>query len=92
MNNLIIQSDVYPISQARGIFGTLVDKLKDEKTILFSKKGKIKAALVDFDYLKKLQEDISQLYQKTYIDKKLISLTRIFSKKEISKWLEEDKL
>lgn len=92
MNNLIVQSNVYPISQARGIFGTLIDKVKKEKTILFSKKGEIKAALVDFDYLKKIQTDINRLYQKTYIGKKLIPSTRIFTQKEISEWLEEDKL
>ena len=92
MNNLIVQSEVYPISQARGIFGALIDKLKEDKTILFSKKGKIKAALVDFDYLKKIQADINRLYQRTYIDKKLIPSTRIFTQKEVSEWLEEDKL
>ncbi len=88
MNN----QQVYPISQTRGQLGALIDKVGKEKTILITKQGKIKAALIDFEYLKKMQEDLASLYQKTYIDKKLLPYTRIFSDKEIKEWLEEDKL
>jgi len=89
MNN---QNPVYPVSEARSKFGVLVDRVSIDKTILVTKQGKIKAALVDYDYLKKMQRDLASLYQKTYIDKKLVPYTREFSDKEIKEWIEEDKL
>src|SRR3989339_219620 len=47
------QNPVYPVSEARSKFGVLVDRVSIDKTILVTKQGKIKAALVDYDYLKK---------------------------------------
>lgn len=91
-NSLINQSKVYPVSEAREVFGTLIDRVRKDKTILVTKQGKIKAALVDFEYLKQMQKDLASLYKKTYIDKKLLSYTRIFSDKEIKEWLIEDAL
>lgn len=93
MNNTILnQSIVYPVSQAREVFGALVDQVEKDKTILVTKQGRIKAALVDFKYFQQMQKDLEVLYKKTYINKKLLPYTRTFSDKEIQEWLEEDKL
>ncbi len=86
------QANVYPVSQARTIFGRLVDETSKTKTVFLTKKGKIKAALVDFEYLQEMQRDLASLYKKTFIDKHLTPYTRIFSDEEIKEWLEEDRL
>lgn len=86
------QNPVYPVSEAREKFSKLIDRINKNKTILVTKQGRIKAALVDFEYLKQMQNDLSSLYKKTYIDKKLMPKTRIFSNSEIREWLKEDAL
>ncbi len=81
---------IIPVSEARSQLTKLVSKAKENKIVLLSKSGKIKAALVDVDYLEKLQADLERLYGKTYIDPSLLPLTRQFSNSEIEQWLKED--
>ena len=40
--------------------------------------------------LEKLQKAVKGMYQKTFIDKKLLPYTRVFSKEEIEEWQKED--
>ena len=89
---LINQNLIYPVSQAREIFGALIDQVKKDKTILVTKQGRVKAAIIDFDYLLKMKKDLDSFYQKTYIDRKLLPFTRVFSDREIQEWLTEDSL
>lgn len=88
----INQANIYPVSEARSKFSGLIDDLKRAKAFFVTKKGKVKAALVDINYLQKMQKDLSNLYKKTFIDKNLLPYTREFSDEEIKEWQEEDKL
>ncbi|MBI4009549.1 type II toxin-antitoxin system Phd/YefM family antitoxin [Candidatus Roizmanbacteria bacterium] len=88
----ITQSNIYPVSQARNMFSRLVDEVKKSKAFFVTKKGKIKAALVDIEYLQKMQKDLETLYKKTFIDKNLLPYTREFTDEEIKEWQEGDKL
>lgn len=81
---------IYSVSQARALFTKLIAQIDKKKMILLTKGSKITAVLVDFNYLRKLQQDIEKVYQKTFIDKKYLPYTRQFSDKEINQWLEED--
>lgn len=83
---------IIPISEARANLSSLVNKAKGDNFFLLTKGGKPEVALVDIDYLESLQADLKKLYQKIYIDPKLLSLTRKFSDQEIKQWEEEDKL
>ena len=84
-------NDIIPITQARGNLGNLADKVKGDNYIILTKGGKPKAALVDVAYIKKLEKDLNNIYQKTYIDPKILPLTREFTKGEIEAWLKENK-
>lgn len=85
-------SKIIPISQARSQLGTLVNEAKGSNFLLLTKGGKPTAALVDIDYLEKLQQDVDKLFQKTYIDPKLLPLTRTFTSEEVEEWQKEDAL
>jgi len=39
-----------------------------------------------------LEAEIAKFYQKTFIDPKLLPLTREFTEKEMAEWKQEDKL
>ncbi|OGK08587.1 hypothetical protein A2767_00640 [Candidatus Roizmanbacteria bacterium RIFCSPHIGHO2_01_FULL_35_10] len=91
-NMNITQSNIYPVSQARNMFSRLIDQIGTTKALYVTKKGKIRAALIDIDYLQKMQKDLQELYKKTYIDKDLLSYTREFTDAEIKEWAVEDKL
>lgn len=84
--------NIIPITKARGSLGNLAKKVKGDQYIILTKGGNPQAALVDVDYLKTLEEEVKKIYSKTFIDPKLLPLTRQFSQKEIDKWQEEDKL
>lgn len=88
----IQSANIIPVTTARGKLGDLTELVSNKQYIVLTKGGKPKAALVDIKYLEKLQNDLKRLYQKTYIDKRLIPLTREFSDSEIEEWLKEDKL
>ncbi len=84
--------NIIPITQARGKLGILAEKTKGENYIILTKSGSPKAALVNLDYLNKLQEDVGKIYRKTFIDPSLLPLTREFTKKELEEWQKEDEL
>ena len=83
---------IIPITQARSMLGKLAQKVSGGNYILLTKGGKPKAALVDADYLKRLEEDVRRVYQKTFINKETVPYTRKFSEEEIKKWQKEDSL
>lgn len=85
-------NSVVPLSKARAKLGDLTDKVSGENYVVLTKGGTPKAAIVDIKYLNKLQQQLRSIYQKTYIDPKLIPYTREFSKEEIQRWLKEDAL
>lgn len=85
-------SKMVPVSEARSKLASLLEQAKGEKLVLLTKGGKPKVALVDIAYLEKLQEDLRVFYQQTFIDPKLLPLTRKFTNKEIVQWLKEDQL
>ena len=84
--------NIVPITKARSNLSSLTQKIKWEKYIILTKGGTPRAALVDIDYLTKLEEEVKKIYGKTFIDPTLLPLTRQFTKQEIKKWREEAKL
>jgi PHD/YefM family antitoxin component YafN of YafNO toxin-antitoxin module len=84
--------NIVPISQARSQLGQLATKVSGNSYITLTKGGKAKAALVDFNYLKKLESTTEKLLQKTFIEPKLVKYTRNFTNKEIKDWEQADKL
>lgn len=88
----IQNSKIIPVSEARAKLGNLLDQAKQNQYFLLTRGGKVRAALVDIDYLEKLQEDLKGLYGKTYINPQLLPLTRKFSDEEIAQWLKDDQL
>ena len=84
--------NIIPITQARSKLGDLTKSLSGENYIILTKGGSPKAALVDIKYLAQLQNDVSKIFRKTFIDPALLPLTRIFTDKEISGWKDEDQL
>ena len=87
-----MNTNIIPITKARWSLGTLTQKIKGEQYIVLTKGGTPKAALVDIEYLKKLEDEVKKIYGKTFINPTLLPLTRQFSQKEIEKWRQEDKL
>lgn len=83
-------ANIIPLSKARAKLGDLTDKVSGENYVVLTKGGSPKAAIVDIKYLNKLQQQLRSIYQKTYIDPKLIPYTREFSDEEIEEWLKED--
>lgn len=83
---------ILPISEARSRLGYLVKQVKGEDYFVLTKGGKPTAAVVDVDYLTRLQRDSSLAFQKTFIDPKLLPLTREFTALEICEWEKEDQL
>ena len=84
--------NIVPLTKARGRLGDLAESVSGEKFIILTKGGNPKAALVDIEYLTKLQKEVESLYQKTFIDPKLLKYTRKFTDSEIKEWQEEDRL
>lgn len=85
-------TNIVPLSKARAKLGDLTDKVSGENYVVLTKGGSPKAAIVDIKYLNKLQTQLRSIYQKTYIDPKLIPYTREFSDEEVAQWLKEDAL
>lgn len=88
MNQLL--TNIVPITKARGKLGYLAEKVKGGRYVVLTKGGKPEAALVDVEYLAKLEEEVAKIYQKTFIDPKLLPLTRKFTSREIAEWRKED--
>ena len=87
-----MNTNVVPITKARSNLGNLTQKVRGSQYIVLTKGGNPQAALVDIDYLKNLEDEVEKIYTKTFIDPKLLPLTREFTQKEIDQWAGEDKL
>lgn len=85
-------ADILSITEAREKLGRLAERAFGQKYFVLTVGGEPEVALVDINYLNKLEETVKKIYQKTYIDPRLMEYTREFSGKETSEWLEEDKL
>lgn len=92
MNSNIPINDIIPITKARSILGDLAKKVTKSRYIILTKGGQPKAAIVDLKYLNRLQSEVDKIFQKTFIDPKLLPQTRKFSDKEIEEWQKEDQL
>ena len=84
--------NIVPITKVRSNLSSLTQKVKGEQYIVLTKGGTPRAALVDIDYLTKLEDEVKKIYGKTFIDPSLLPLTRQFTKKETEKWQKEDRL
>ena len=84
--------NIVPITKVRSNLSSLTQKVKGEKYIVLTKGGTPRAALVDINYLTKLEDEVKRIYGKTFIDPSLLPLTRQFTKKETEKWQKEDRL
>ena len=92
MQMTAVTDNLIPVSDARGKLGKLVNLVGKKGSFVFTQRGNPKAVLVDVKLWNKLIKRLSDLYQKTYIDPKLVSYTREFTDQEISQWLKEDQL
>lgn len=90
MNNT--PTNILPITKARVKLGYLASKVRGENYVILTKGGSPKAAIVDINYLTKLQKEVVGIYQKTFIDPKLLPYTREFSDEELKEWAKEDAL
>jgi len=88
----LLPTNIIPLSEARGKLGELTDRIKDDQFIVFTKGGKPKAALVDINYLQKLEADVVQMYGKTFINPSLLPYSREFTDEELAVWQKEDQL
>lgn len=85
-------TNIIPITQARSKLGDLAESVKGGNYVVLTKDGSPTAALVDINYLTRLEQDVEKTYRKTFIDPKLLPYTRKFTADEIAGWLEEDSL
>ncbi|PJE69918.1 hypothetical protein COU97_02650 [Candidatus Shapirobacteria bacterium CG10_big_fil_rev_8_21_14_0_10_48_15] len=88
----ILAINIIPVTKARAKLGDLAKKVAGKNYVVLTKGGKPEAALVDIDYLTELEKEVERIYQKTFIDPRLLPLTREFSNQEIKAWLKEDQL
>jgi len=88
----ISPANIIPVSEARTKLGKLTEQVSGQDYVVLTKGGNPKAALVDIQYLTRLQQELSKLYRKTYIDRTLLPFTREFSDSEIEQWQKEDTL
>lgn len=88
----VTTTSIIPITKARGKLGDLAERVRGENYVILTKDGSPKAALVDLSYLAQLEEEVGKRYQKTFIDPKLLPLTREFTDEEIKAWKKEDTL
>lgn len=84
--------NILPITQARGKLGDLAKRVSGGDYVVLTKGGVPEAALVDYNYLLKLEKSVRAIYSKTFVDPKLTKFTRLFSDKEIDEWQKEDEL
>lgn len=85
-------SSIIPVTKARDILGNLTEEASSDNFFILTKGGSPQAAIVNYDYLIKLQNAVTKFYQKTYIDSSLLPFTREFSDAEINAWQKEDVL
>lgn len=84
--------NIIPVTKARGKLGDLARSVKGDDYIILTKGGNPQAALVDINYLTRLEEEVKKTYSKTFIDPKFLPFTRQFSDPEIEEWIKEDAL
>ncbi len=84
--------NIIPVTKARGKLGDLTKAVKGDDYIILTKGGSPTAALVDIKYLTDLERKVQAVFQKTFIDPKLLPYTREFGDTEVKDWLDEDKL
>ena len=84
--------NIIPVTKARNKLGSLAEKVRGENYVVLTKGGNPKAALVDINYLTRLEQDLKNIYQKTFINPKLLPYTREFTRSEIKAWQKEDAL
>ena len=84
--------NIMSVTEARSKLGSLAENVSGEQFVLLTKGGRAAAALVDVDYLDRLQKQVKAIWQKTYIDPILLPYTREFSDKETEEWEKEDQL
>ena len=87
-----IATNIIPVTKARGKLGELAESVSGGNYYILTKGGLPKVALVDISYLARLQKEVSDIYQKTFIDPTLLKYTRKFTNKEIKQWQKEDRL
>lgn len=85
-------TNIVPITKARASLGDLAASVKGENYIILTKGGEANVALVDIKYLQSLEDEVKKMFGKTFIDPKLLPMTREFSKNEIDKWKKDDEL
>ena len=85
-------NNILPVTTARGRLGDLVEKTNRNTYFVLTKGGLPKAAIVDIEYLTRIQEMVGKFLQKTYINEKFLPYTRLFDKGEIDEWLTNDKI
>lgn len=88
----LAMTTIIPITKARGRLGDLADGVKEDQVIILTKGGSPAVALVNPQYLAKLQATAEKLTNRTFLDPKLLPYTRLFSDKEIAQWEAEDRL
>lgn len=89
--NLAITT-IIPITKARGELGDLAESVKRDQIVILTKGGSPAVALVNPQYLAKLQATVEKLTHRTFLDPKLLPYTRLFSDEETAQWETEDRL
>ena len=82
--------NIMSVTEARSKLGSLAENVSGERFVLLTKGGRTMAALVNVNYLDRLQKQVKAIWQKTYIDPTLLPYTREFSDKETAQWEKED--
>jgi len=84
--------NIMSVTEARSKLGSLAENVSGERFVLLTKGGRTMMALVDVNYLDRLQKQVKAIWQKTYIDPTLLPYTREFSDEETAEWEKEDQL
>lgn len=92
MNQQLTPQQFIPVTEARSRLADLVEKTEENKWFFLTKRGKPKVVLVGVTLWTKINQEIKKFTQKTFIAPEVLPFTRLFSDKEIKRWLKEDQL
>lgn len=92
MNQKLTLQQIIPVTEARNNLSKLVEEAEEDKWFFFTKGGKPKVVLVGVDLWVKINQELEKFIQKTFISPETLPFTRVFSDKEIKRWLKEDQL
>lgn len=92
MNQQLTPQQFIPVTEARGRLSDLIEEAQENKWFFLTKRGRPKVVLVGVTLWTKINQEIQKFTQKTFIAPKVLPFTRLFSDKEIKRWLKEDKL